>query len=90
MEAAGDRDRQEGVTEVVYRAFDGLGSISIPLRERTGRPTLSAEDLLELAVGGQGFDPVVVFGPPECGDRLVERPEAADVIRCSISHREPG
>ncbi len=73
-------------TEVVYRAFDGLGPISIPLQERTGRPTLSAEDLLELAVDGRGFDPVAVFGPPECGERLVEGSEATDVIRCSLSH----
>jgi hypothetical protein len=61
-----------------------MPSISIPLRERTGRPTLSAEDLLELAVGGHGFDPVAVFGAPLCGDRLVEGPLSADAIRRSL------
>jgi len=71
-------------TEVAYRAFDGLGPIRIQLQERTGRPTLSAEDLLDLAVKGQGFDPVAVFGTPECGDDVVEGPEAARVIRGSI------
>ena len=49
-------------TEVIYRAFDGVGGISIPLRERAGRPTLSAEDLLDLAVDGGGFMPVAVAG----------------------------
>ena len=65
-------------TEVVYRAFDGLGPISIPLRERSGRQTLSAEDLLDLAVAGDGFDPVAVFGGPTCANTLVEG-EAARV-----------
>lgn len=65
-------------TEVVYRAYDGLGPISIPLCERSGRQTLSAEDLLDLAVAGDGFDPVAVFGGPTCAESLVEG-EAARV-----------
>ena len=67
-------------TEVVYRAYDGIGSINIPLQERSGRPTLSAEDLLDLAVEGNGFDPVAVYGGPSCPDRLVEGDEARDAI----------
>ena len=68
-------------TEVVYRAYDGIGSIRIPLQERSGRPTLSAEDLLDLAVAGQGFDPVAVYGGPSCPDSLVEGEETRDAIR---------
>ena len=67
-------------TEVVYRALDGLGSIEIPLRERSGRPTLSAEDLLDLAFAGDGFEPVAVFGGPSCPDRLVEGDQAREAI----------
>jgi len=67
-------------TEVVYRAFDGLGSVDIPLRERSGRPTLSAEDLLDLAVAGRGFDPVAVFGGPGCPVTLVEGNDARDAL----------
>ena len=67
-------------TEVVYRAFDGLGSIRIPLQERSGRPTLSAEDLLDLAYAGRGFDPVAVYGGPTCPDSLVEGEHARDAI----------
>jgi len=67
-------------TEVVYRAYDGLGPIRIPLQERSGRPTLSAEDLLDLAVAGRGFDPVAVCGGPSCPDSLVEGEQARDAI----------
>lgn len=51
-------------TELVYRAFDGLGGIDLQLTERSGRPTLSAEDLLDLALAGRGFEPLAVFGVP--------------------------
>lgn len=74
-------------TEVVYRAFDGLGPIDIPLQERSGRPTLSAEDLLDLAHAGLGFEPVAVFGGPSCPDRLVVGDQARDAI--SPTNRQP-
>ena len=78
-------------TEVIYRAFDGLGPIRIPLQERSGRPTLSAEDLLDLAWAGSGFDPVAVYGGPTCPDRLVEGEEARDAISAAnrLSSRPP-
>jgi len=68
-------------TEVIYRAYEGLGSIRIPLTERSGRPTLSAEDLLDLAVAGDGFEPVAVFGGPTCPDEIVVGEEARQAIR---------
>ncbi len=68
-------------TEVIYRAFDGLGQVRIPLTERSGRPTVSAEDLLDLAVAGRGFDPVAVCGAPDCPDRIVDGEAARDVMR---------
>ena len=74
-------------TEVVYRAFDGIGPISIPLSERSGRQTLSAEDLLDLAVAGIGFDPVAVFGGPTCAETLVVGAEARRAI--SPENRTP-
>lgn len=67
-------------TEVVYRAFDGLGDIRIPLRERSGRPTLSAEDLLDLAVAGRGFEAVAVCGVPSCPANLIDGEQARDAI----------
>jgi len=67
-------------TEVMYRAFDGLGQVKLTLTERSGRPTLSAEDLLDLAVDGQGFDPVAVCGAPTCPETLIEGESARDAI----------
>jgi hypothetical protein len=68
-------------TEVVYRAYDGLGSIRIPLRERSGRPTLSADDLVAVASAGDGFEPVAVFGGPTCPDSLLEGEEARHAMK---------
>jgi len=72
-----------GTPEVIYRAFDGLGPVRLSLTERSGRPTLSAEDLLDLAVDGQGFDPVAVCGAPPCPECLIEGEPARDAIRRS-------
>ncbi len=70
-------------TEVIYRAYDGLGGLEIPLRERSGRPTLSAEDLLDLAVDGRGFDTVAVYGQAASGGRLVVGEAAAKALAAS-------
>ena len=50
-------------TEVVYRAFDGLGNLSIPLVRRAGRPTLSGSDIIRHAIRRELFRPVAVFAP---------------------------
>ncbi len=49
-------------TEVVYRAFDNLGNIKFQLIERAGRLSLSAEDILDMAVNEQGFKLVCIVG----------------------------
>ena len=67
-------------TEVIYRAYDGLGPMRLPLTERSGRPTLSAEDLLDLAVDGQGFDPIAICGAPTCPESLIEGDGARGAI----------
>ncbi|MBC8354219.1 MAG: hypothetical protein H8E66_19675 [Planctomycetes bacterium] len=50
-------------TEVVYRSFDGVGSINIPLVQRAGRPTLSGSDLIQMGIDEVNFTPVAVFAP---------------------------
>ena len=67
-------------TEVIYRAFDGVGEIDIPLHERADRPTLSAEDLLDLALDARGFTPVAVAGLPVSSGNLVVGPDSAATI----------
>ncbi len=58
-------------TEVVYRAYDGIGDLHFELTRRTGRLTLSAEDLVKMAVENRGFRPVAVFGATGCPDTVV-------------------
>jgi hypothetical protein len=50
-------------TEVVYRAYDGIGPIQFSLKQRAGRPTLSGADILKMARLRDGFRPVVAFAP---------------------------
>jgi len=67
-------------TEAMYRAFDGIGPVRLTLTERSGRPTLSAEDLLDLAVDSRGFDPIAVCGAPTCPETLIAGAGARDAI----------
>jgi hypothetical protein len=50
-------------TEVIYRGYDGVGGIRFHLTRRSGRLTLSAEDLLRMAVRGEYFEPLAVYAP---------------------------
>lgn len=50
-------------TEVVYRSYEGLGGLAFSLTPRTGRLTLSAEDLLQMALQGQGFQTLAAYAP---------------------------
>lgn len=49
-------------TEVVYRGFHQAGGLEFKLALRAGRMNLSAEDLLDLAVDGGGFEVVALAG----------------------------
>ena len=63
-------------TEVVYRAYHRVGEIEFALTPRAGRYCLSAEDLLDHAVEGRGFEVVAVYGCSGnrfcLGDRALE------------------
>lgn len=50
-------------TEVVYRAYEGIGDLSFKLARRAGRMTLAAEDLVQMALDRNGFEPVAAFAP---------------------------
>ncbi len=78
-------------TEVVYRAYDGHGELNFELRERAGRPTLAAEDLLQMALDGQGFDLVAIFGADSCLDTLHLGEAARAPLAASLAAAvEPG
>ena len=48
-------------TEVVYRAFDGLGPVRFSLVRRAGRPTLSGLDLTRLSLSQRWLKPVAMY-----------------------------
>ena len=70
-------------TEVVYRAYHGVAGVTFELQQRAGRMTLAAEDILDMALEGRGFDPVAIFGTPGSRWRLVRGEEAREVLKRS-------
>ena len=70
-------------TEVIYRAYDGLEGLEFPLRERAGRKTLSAEDLLDFAMDTGAFTPVAIFGVEGCKDSILYGAGVADALLTS-------
>lgn len=75
-------------TEVIYRAYDGLGPIALNLKERASRSTLSAGDMVRLAVEGRGFEPVCVFGVHGVNG-LITGPETGEALRRTLEEAGP-
>ena len=71
-------------TEVVYRSYEGLGGVRIPLTKRAGRMTLSAEDLLRMAVRQQHFEVVAAFVPRH-RSTLATESTATDLVRTTLN-----
>ena len=61
-------------TEVIYRTYHGIGeldqAVSFELRRHSGRPCMSAEDLIEQALGSGRFEKVADFGVEEDAVRI--------------------
>ena len=76
-------------SEVIYRAYDGLGDIHFPLTERAGRKTLSAEDLLDYALNSGSMTPVAVYGVEGAKDRIVQGDKVAELLAASYDRPEP-
>lgn len=70
-------------TEVVFRAFDGLGDIKFELVERAGRLSLSAEDLLDMSVNNRGFSVVAAFGFEGCQTKIVTGKKLLKIVKVS-------
>ena len=67
-------------TEVVFRAFDGLGPIKFPLTRRAGRLTLSGNDLIELGLRRDQLEPIAAY-VPQCNPALVTGAATDQLIR---------
>ena len=75
-------------TEVVFRAFDGLGPIQFPLTRRAGRLTLSGNDLIELGLRREQFEPIAAF-VPQFNPALVTGAAADQLIRTAQPATNP-
>ncbi|MCH2201585.1 MAG: hypothetical protein MK102_06430 [Fuerstiella sp.] len=71
-------------TEVVYRSFEGLAGIRFPLTQRAGRMTLSAQDLLQMALNRRHFDIIAVYAP-NYAPALTTGSAAADVLQTTLT-----
>jgi len=49
-------------TEVIYRAYHGVGPIDFSLSTKAGRKCLSAEDFLNQAIINDWFEPALLYG----------------------------
>ena len=74
------RSDQLVCTEVIYRAFDGLENIEFKLKERAGRFSLSAEDILDTAIQNQGIEVVAAFGFKGCENQLLVGDQVSAVV----------
>lgn len=70
-------------TELVYRSYHGVGDVSFVLGSHAGRYCLSAEDLINQAVGGGWFDPVLIYGVRQ--NDWIEGDAAMEVLRGSFA-----
>lgn len=61
-------------TEVIYRAYHGVGPIDFMLSTKAGRKCLSAEDFLNQAIANDWFEPVMLYGIG--GENAFEGPDS--------------
>jgi hypothetical protein len=76
-------------TEVVYRAFHGVGGLEFPITRRAGRPTLSSEDLLRMALEDRGYEAVAVFGAPGCEECVARGNDAQAALSSTLRSGAP-
>ena len=67
-------------TEVVYRSYEGISGSHFRLTRRAGRLTLSAEDLIHMALERNVLEPLAAFSPQHVTS-LATGPEAEALLR---------
>lgn len=77
------RSDQLVCTEVIYRAYDNLEKIEFKLKERAGRYSLSAADILDMAMNDKGFKVVAAFGFKGCEEQMLIGDKVAELVRDS-------
>jgi len=77
------RSDQLVCTEVIYRAYDGINNESIPLKERMGNQTLSAEDLLDLSLDTDWASVVAIYGVGKSEQSLITNNQMIPILKTS-------
>lgn len=70
-------------TEVIYRAYHGVGPIQFELSKKAGRSCLSAEDFLNQSIARGWFEPILIYGVDGCG--LSGKAAAREILRGSFA-----
>ena len=74
-------------SEVVYRAYHGVGPVSFELVKRSGKLVLSAEDLLRQALASGFFEIILCFG---VGDNKMLQGRAAETkVLSTLGKKSP-
>ena len=58
---------------------------TLPFQLDATETALAAEDLLDMALRGDGYESVAVFGCPGCEDRVIQGDNAATAIRLTLN-----
>ena len=67
-------------TEVVYRAYDGVGGVKFELPRHLGRYALAAGDLLRMALAERLFRVHAIYSPAH-GGKLEQGEQAVNIVR---------
>ncbi len=70
-------------TELPFRAYDEIEDIKIKLKTRAGRPTLSAEDLCDLALETSMFNAIAIFGVHRTNCLVTDAQEVQELLKAS-------
>ena len=66
-------------TEVVYRAYQGIGGIEFPMIRRAGRETLGGRELIRMGIDRNFFETVAVYSPTHA-DAVLHDHQAHELV----------
>lgn len=72
-------------TEVVYRAYEGVGDVAFALSSKAGRLVLSADDLVQKSLREEHFAVAAVYLRDASDQLLIDRPAREVVERVALS-----
>ena len=67
-------------TEVIYRAYEGVGGVQFDLQRHVGRFALAAGDILRMALARRHFEVLYVYSPAH-SPKIETGPAAVEIVR---------